>query len=382
MSPTLIVDCGSGFTRAAVFQGRDGRVHCQEAHAYAGLSGSFAQRRIVDVLVEGGLALREWVMGIRALSESTGCGITVVGATGGLRQAELDGTVTPAMLTRLAALLRDLVPRVEFLRLSSEDEAQAELAAVQYVTHSVLPSTARRPIGMLSSGGMTSQAGWHTSPDATASFLSVTHGLNDAASALREQPETAGARRDALVAFESRMSAAVDATGLRGRLAGTFVAIEMVGALGSADDYLGSFATLSQQIGRQLVSKAQLVAALQQHLREWQAQTGPVADRHGAYAGLLPATLLSLTALTDDTATFYVCRVFEVAPNVVLQPSWSLGLFVVMMSGGLESSGRLVVASRKALRSVLPLGAVLMVLAVAAMVVAVGRGARLRGFGS
>jgi hypothetical protein len=98
--------------------------------------------------------------------------------------------------------------------------------------------------------------------------------------------------------------------------------------------YEGCFAPLAAQIGggRRLTKRA-LVAALEAHLQQWQAQRGPITGRHGAYAGLLAAELLGLTALCADDATFVVRRTFEVTPGQTLKPSWSLGLFVGLASG-------------------------------------------------
>ena len=103
-----------------------------------------------------------------------------------------------------------------------------------------------------------------------------------------------------------------------------------VGSLGSADDYDGSFAGgLAEAVGSRLLSKQALVRALEAHLQRWQAQSGPMTHAYyEAYAGLLPAELLGLTALCDDEATFYVRRGFEGAPGESLKPSWSLGVFV------------------------------------------------------
>ena len=325
----LIVDCGSGFTRAAVFFSDSGGIYSLEAHCYAGRQHEpWRQCRIVDALVEGGSTLREWVAGLQALRGLTGCTTTIVGATGGLRQAVIDGKVTLAMLSALSRLLHELVPGATYRGLSGDEEAQLELTSVQYVART-LPLTVVRPFGMISAGGMTSQVGWHEAGAASPSFLSVTTGLNDAAKALREQAaQPADARL--LEPFDSRLADAVRATGRCGTLRGTFVVIEMVGGMGSATEYDGCFAALAQQIGGRLVTKAELAGALRCHLDGWQAKGGPMAHRNDAYCGLLPAGLLRLLALTDDAATFYVCRAFEVAPGEFLKPSWALGLFVTM----------------------------------------------------
>ena len=335
----LIIDCGSGFTRAAVFsRNADGLIRSCEAHSHAGLPDPWRQRKVVDALVEGGAALREWVASMQALIDATGCAKTVVGTTGGLRQAVADGLVTPAMLAALVALLRELAPSATFMALSGDDEARAELAAVQHVAEAALPAAAARPMGMLSGGGMSCQVGWHERGSSVPSLLSLTPALNTHSHALKARTcltaDSDGGdgdvRRIALKAFQANLAAEVEATGRRGKLRGTFCCIEMVGALGSAQDYAGSFAGgLADEIGSRLVSKQVLVGALESHLERWQAQRGPMAHAYyEAYAGLLPAELLGLTALCDDEATFYVCRGFEVAPGELLKPSWSLGVFV------------------------------------------------------
>ena len=272
MQPTtaLILDCGSGFTRAAVFtRDADGLIHSCEAHKHAGLDDVWKQRKVVDALVEGGAALREWVASIQTLIDATGCTRTVVGTTAGLRQAVADGLVTPDMVTAFVALLRELAPSATFRLLSGDDEARAELAAVQYAADATLPAAAARPVGMLSGGGMSCQVGWHARGCKGPTFLSVTAALNPHSHALYAKCNTeaglergcaaldlADTRRLALEAFQANLAAEVEATGRRGQLSGTFCCIEMVGSLGSADDYAGSFAGgLAEAVGSRLVTK-------------------------------------------------------------------------------------------------------------------------------
>ena len=219
MQPTtaLIVDCGSGFTRAAVFsRDADGLIRSCEAHNHAGLDDAWRQRKVVDALIEGGAALREWVASIQALIDATGCATTVVGTTAGLRQAVADGLVTPAMVAALVALLRELAPSATFRLLSGDDEARAELAAVQYAADATLPATAVRPVGMLSGGGMSCQVGWHERGCKEPTFLSVTAALNPHSHALKAKCDTeagvaADTRRVALEAFQAHLAAEVEA---------------------------------------------------------------------------------------------------------------------------------------------------------------------------
>ena len=338
-SLTLIVDAGSGFTRAAVWwRDGDGLVHASEAHAYAGQQERWKEDRIVDVLVTGGEALRGYVESIRTLGEQTGCFTTLIGATGGLRQAELDGKVLPAMMEALEDRLCEVAPSVRFRRLSGNDEAGAELTAVQYCAEFVLPvSVPRQTVGMLSGGGMTAQVGYRPADGIRAPLcLSLTTNLNGAAQALFDLKSPDGAaRRRALQDFASGIAAAVEATGVRGSLCGTFSVIEMVGALGHSDalGYDGLFAALAARIGRRLISKYELATALREHVEAWQAATAPFTVRTDAYGGLLPTQLLGLLELMDDSAQFFVSRSFEIAPGQMLKPSWSLGLFLEASKG-------------------------------------------------
>ena len=81
------------------------------------------------------------------------------------------------MVAALVALLGELAPSATVRILSGEDEARAELAAVQYVADATLPAEAARPVGMLSGGGMSCQVGWHERGCKGPSFLSVTAAL-------------------------------------------------------------------------------------------------------------------------------------------------------------------------------------------------------------
>ena len=78
-------------------------------------------------------------------------------------------------------------------------------------------------------------------------------------------------------------------TGWRGKLSGTFCCIEMVGSLGSTEDYAGSFAGgLAEAIGSRLVTKQVLIAALDAHLQRWQADGATMEHRYNeAYAAWL-----------------------------------------------------------------------------------------------
>jgi hypothetical protein len=325
--PVLVVDCGSGFTRAKVYwRGRGRRIRTQEPHVYAGLPKRWTQRKIVDALMEGGAKLRDWVTSIQALVHATNSRAALVGATGGLRKAIDDGRVTPAMLLLFKQILAEYAPSASFYLLSGEDEAEAELTAVRHVAEFVLPS---QQVGMVSGGGMTCQVGFFDQDQEQATFLSIVAGLSDAAVAMLEGNVSSRVeRRRALEKFDAHLAQAVDHTGKRGKLKGTFVVIEMPGGLGSATDYDGHFARLATRIGRRILSKQQLVEALDEQLYQWQQGETAIKDRYSAYAGLLPAELRGLTALMDESSHFYVSREFEMPPGDSIRPDWSLGFVV------------------------------------------------------
>ena len=304
----LIVDCGSGFTRAKLFHSKGDEVVVATAADRSG--DKWRQRRLVDVLLEGGDVLREWVSGIQDLQSTSGASSVILGATGGLREAEIEGRVTPTHMSAFRIALKELAPGATFRCLSGEEEARAELRATQHVAELVLPPDAPRPLGMLSGGGATAQvAHYHASkgPSREPRFLSIVANLNAATTRMVQAADA----RASLDEFRAHLTDVVEATGLKGKLGGgTFVIIEMPGGLGSRHDYNGSFARLSERIGQRLLSKSEMAPALRDHIREWERQTpttlpDTVSSR---YIATLPAQLLGLLDLFDDSARLYVCR--------------------------------------------------------------------------
>lgn len=346
---TLIVDCGSGFTRAKLFHSAAGGDEVQVATAAGRGGDKWRQRRLVDVLIEGGDSLREWVCGIEDLREFSGAASVILGATGGLREAELEGRVTPAHMEAFRALLSENAPDATFRCLSGEEEAQAELRATQHVAGLAVPADAPRPLGMLSGGGMTAQVAHYATngPSQPPSFLSVVVGLNPATKRMTEAEDARASLRD----FQRHLASQVEATGCKGKLGGgTFIVIEMPGGLGSRDDYNGSFARLAERIGQRLLTKAEVAAALSEHLATWDTEllrTRTLPESvPSRYIATLPAELLGLLELFDDSARIYVCREWPAATSSStasgsasvfgecytesepIRPDWSLGVFL------------------------------------------------------
>ena len=324
----LIIDCGSGFTRAKIFwRSADGLVCWRPAVDSEGLR--WKQRRLVDVLIEGGATVREWVIGVQALIELSGAESAIMGATGGLREAEADGRVTPAHMEDLLVALQELAPTIQFRCLSGDEEACTELRAVQHVAEIALPPEAPRPIGMLSGGGMTCQLAYYLTPNEP-SFVSIVAAINDATSHMSQ----AASARDSLAQYQAHMAKQLAATGLKGQAgAGTFVVIEMPGALGSASGFGGCFSSLAEKIGQRLLQPDALAAHLRAHLEEWaQATPGRLAeDVPSSYIATQPAELLELLDLFDDSARLYVCDEWPCAAGegeATIKPDWSLGMFL------------------------------------------------------
>ena len=324
----LIIDCGSGFTRAKLFWRGANGVCWTPAMDADGVR--WKQARLVDVLIDGGETLREWVSGVQRLIELSGADPVIMGATGGLREAEADGRVTPAHTKALLETLHELAPTAQFRCLSGDEEARAELRAVQHVAEMALPDEAPRPIGMLSGGGMTCQLAHFVTPNEPR-FLSIVAALNDATTHMRQ----AASARDSLARYRAHMAKQVTAVGLKGQVGGgTFVVIEMPGGLGSASAFDGCFRSLSEQIGKRLLSPDEVAGPLRAHLEEWaRATPGRLAeDVPSRYIATQPAELLELLELFDDSARLYVCNEWPSAPGCqgesTIKPDWSLGMFL------------------------------------------------------
>lgn len=314
----LIIDCGSGFTRAKVFYTAADGIHSQEAGEYVG-QGSWQQPALVSVLLEGDVAVRAWVSQLQVLIDACSSSAVIAGATGGLRQAMRDGHVTSVMLEEFRAILYELAPLVDFRYLSSEEEAEAELWGVQHIAEIALPASIPRPVGLISGGGMTCQVAYYPDGNGEPAFMSLVADLLGVFPRMKE----IGLRR-ALAEFEARLAQRVMETGLTGQLTGTFIVIEMLGFFG--DSRYPALEALG--LGKRVLSKLDIIPVLTAHIEDWLNTTDHVNDYRDAHVGILPVELLGLLTLLDENSRIYIQREWEIAPGEMLKPDWSLGLYV------------------------------------------------------
>ncbi|CAJ1403132.1 unnamed protein product [Effrenium voratum] len=149
--PTVLVDCGSGSTRALYFQD-DGRSHVAwEKSEWRG--EPLAKALHCELRVEKLLRLLE-----KELSQLTAKGPVLLGATAGVRHAVEDGSLPESKLQLFRDRLHETFgPRARFMVLSGQEEARAEWEALQHALD-FAPDLSRDHFdGMLSGGGMSCQ---------------------------------------------------------------------------------------------------------------------------------------------------------------------------------------------------------------------------------
>merc|ERR1711966_173106 len=161
-SAMVIVDCGSGYTRASRFH----RSPTNRVHATATRCNIRALHHVMSCPCESS----EWLRQLAELVDEVDAGATevVLGATGGVRDLVSSGGITPEELTRFRELLAtsaDLPFTARLHILGGDDEARYEFLSAKYCATQCdyfsptgdIVGRSDLNLGLLSSGGMSSQ---------------------------------------------------------------------------------------------------------------------------------------------------------------------------------------------------------------------------------
>eukprot|EP00937_MAST-01D_sp_MAST-1D-sp2_P006519 g6519.t1 len=363
----VMVDAGSGWTRVERFS----------RHAEDGLVHIDATKRLpplADVLVAGGDEPARWLSSLAAVvdgdSKEAGSGagaararasgvacppqqLVYIGATAGLRNALQKGVVTHRQLAEFEELARGaLGERARFAVVSGETEAAMELRAVEYCARrsgALGDDGGGTPLGLMSSGGMSSQLVF-SPPRLARDSGSDGGGGGTRALSLPTSLKQEGNRRclqeglePGLAAYDSYLHGIVasasarlgsaaggqrEPTGAGAGLRGTFVMIEVLGSVGERAG-----------IARRVMSARAATEALDAYLARWRqaAASETAADvAQRTWKSVVPATsalqarrLLQL--LHPEEARVYFSRTFEIAEGHVLKPSWTLGYALTVL---------------------------------------------------
>ena len=370
-SPVMaIVDCGSGYTRVKLYErsAADGSVlQSSSGRVVRRTTASGRTMPPLHSLLASGGDVAGWVEALREVLEAeaklgdqrggTDRKINVlVGATAGVRSAIEAETVTEASLATAAAAIRAAGGlnggSASFRLLSGDEEAAMELAAARHclfgssdegkalVTRSEQPG--RGGVGLLSSGGASSQLAFVEKDQATVRTMSLPTHVKKGNSLCLEKGVVAGLRE-----YQAQLAALVDelreAECFVGKLKGTFVSIEMNAS------YAGRIAGINGRAMTAAEATVALEASLAARVAEVQAREEALkrAAKEGAdsppagdlkpltwsdmcYCTATAADLMMVRDLLHPTkATVIHNRVFDQKAGGSLQPSWSLGCYLL-----------------------------------------------------
>ena len=130
--PIYVIDCGSGSSRLSKYSyHKDGYIH-EDLYIPSGIIPTLAlsisnenQHNFVHKLQT---ALQELEAGV----DMSGI-VLIVGATGGLRKALDEGTVTNEQVKYFKKCLHETFPKAEFLQYTGPEEAQLTLVLTLYI---------------------------------------------------------------------------------------------------------------------------------------------------------------------------------------------------------------------------------------------------------
>ena len=157
MKTVVLVDAGSGYSRCSLYSGA---VPLAVPDSASKLPGNALARVIRDnqdlEFLEG---LMEVIKEMNLDSASGGVDV-FIGATAGVRSALDDGTVRPCEIDRFTETVKKFFRHPfhgRFEVISGEQEALMEMVSVEHAVNALGLVEAGSPLGLISSGGMSSQ---------------------------------------------------------------------------------------------------------------------------------------------------------------------------------------------------------------------------------
>lgn len=335
--PIYVIDCGSGSSRLSKYSyHKDGYIH-EDLYIPSGIIPTLAlsisnenQHNFVHKLQT---ALQE----LEASVDMSGI-VLIVGATGGLRKALDEGTVTNEQVKYFKKCLHETFPKAEFLQYTGPEEAQLELAAVRYIALHALPGaipvfTGGRisggKIGTLSCGGSSSQVAYYDPETQKDVFLSF---RTDLISTMKELREMGDWNEMKYLKLESKLWNLIKAKSPSRKLTGTFVVIELAGSIGK-----------EAGLADRLVPKREAVQLITQHFQTLSLVSskdnkinlkGKKAGRTDSSVSFFaearrPLTIIveSLLNMFSSACTFFFATSFDIGGHDnILRAQWPLGV--------------------------------------------------------
>ena len=331
-----VVDCGSGWTRVEAFSRHtddglvwvDGRTRLDSAPLNQVLEsgqGSAWLDTLEDHLVHLAAHVEE-----SATSCAEADAVPVfIGATAGVRDAVSSGAISEAALKEFESAA--LAKGWEFTIIAGEAEAGLELEAVRYCVLEGLPAGEKRApawatpgqIGMLSSGGMSSQLVYplKASKGGGICTLSLETKLKAEGNKACLQHGVEHGLQHYARHLESIIGELGETECGLGKLKGTYVAIEILGDVGKRAG-----------IGRHVVTAEEAAGVLDAYLAQWVARATVEQTSAWNWKDVVHGTSAlqarHMVGLLHPQASIYFSRTFVLGEGHELKPSWSLGHYI------------------------------------------------------
>lgn len=309
LSSTVIVDCGSGYSRASNFY-RSSETNL--IHATAAVSGIDALHTVMRCPQK----LPEWLKRLVKMVKEIDAEATrvLLGATAGVRDLVSSGEIKAEEVERFRDLLAttmELPLEIRLNILSGEDEARYEFMAAKYCVNQcdLIPDVC--DLGLLSAGGMSSQIFVNGVPYSLQTEIKkgnemcVEHGMEKGKAEFQEHvkkvidqnlPENVGSEKVVYVAIEM-LAGAGEKAGMGGGAAES---------VSNAIEILTSFIEKKTKEDRMLGVEGE---------RTWRT--------YGFVMSAIVGRLI-LERLHPESKVLFA-RNFELGKDHILKPSWPLG---------------------------------------------------------
>ena len=318
-SPRCILDCGSGYSRLSKFVMSPTTNRIQSTQPSANLPA-------IHKVLPDPAASKSWLSDLGGLLTTVGCKKVFIGATAGVRDSIANGSVAEEDVDRFRSMLPSLNFSAELSILSGEEEAEYEFISAKYCAELCGFCTKDDDVGLLSSGGMSSQVAWKT----------VTMSLPTAVKSGNAMGLKFG-MEDAVEKYRVQVTTSILDSGIGTDFGGDetiWLAIEMLAAAGEAAGIGGcvmGVAEAGNVLNEFVVSSVKLDGERPEDFqRDWRT-----------YVKVMSAVMgVALLSRLRQSSRILFSRQFAIRPEELLKPSWSLGIAVSRLMKGRPSLGQ------------------------------------------
>ena len=335
--PIYVIDCGSGSSRLSKYSYHDdGYVH-EDLYIPSGiiptLATSISKQKQHNFVHKLRAALQDLDPG----ASLSGIKL-IVGATGGLRKALDEGTVTAKQVEYFRKCLHEAFPKSEFLQYTGQEEAQLELAAVRYIARHALPGAipvftggraSSGAIGTVSCGGSSSQIAYFDPETQEDVFLSF---RTDLISTMKQLREVGDGDEFKYLKLESKLWNLIKTQAPPRKLTGTFVVIELAGSIGKEAGLADRLVPKREavQLITQHFQTLSLVSSKDNRINLKGGKTGRTDSSLSFFAeARRPLTIIveAMLNMFSSACTFFFATSFDIGGHDnILRAQWPLGV--------------------------------------------------------